>query len=238
MTGFEPLAAAATAGLTALVTDIIKGQGSGVLTRLLNQDIGKGMQQAYFDASKKYIQNYAERHGSLKVLGMREPVSLESVYTTVQVLDCEDRSFASVEDLEKSFREAQERRLRFAKESKQDGLAIANQKQYLMVLGAPGCGKSTFLRKLGLEALKGNRGGFKNHRCIPALLELKRFTEPKVDLKKLIAAEFEICGFPNAARFTQKALEQGRLLILLDGLDEVPAANRDAAIESIQDFVD
>jgi predicted NACHT family NTPase len=39
-------------------------------------------------------------------------------------------------------------------------------------------------------------------------------------------------------RFTQKALEQGKLLILLDGLDEVPAAIRDASVETIQDFVD
>ena len=51
MTGFEPLAAAATAGLTSLVTDIIKGQGSNAITRFFNQDIGKAAQQAYFDAS-------------------------------------------------------------------------------------------------------------------------------------------------------------------------------------------
>lgn len=238
MTGFEPLIAAGTAGLTALVTDIVKGQGSNAITRLLSQDIGKGMQQVYFNASKQYIQNYAERHGSLKVLGMREPVSLESVYTAVQVLDCEDRSFASVEEMEKSFRKAEDQRFWFAKEATKEGLTIANEKQYLMVLGAPGCGKSTFLRKMGLEALKGSRGGFKRHRCIPVLLELKRFTDPKVEIKKLIATEFQVCGFPNSDRFTQKALEQGKLLILLDGLDEVPVANRDAVIETIQDFVD
>ena len=238
MTGFDPLTAAATAGLYPLVIDIIKGQGSNVITRFLNQDIGKAAQQAYFDASKKYVENYAERHCSLKVLGMREPVSLESVYTTVQVLDCEDRGFASVEDLEQAFRETPARRFRFTKDSKKDGLEIAIAKQYLMVLGAPGSGKSTFLRKMGLEALKGKKGGFKKHRCIPVLLELKRFTEAKVDLKKLITTEFQVCGFPNDERFAQKALEQGKLLILLDGLDEVPSVNRDNVIESIQDFVD
>lgn len=238
MTGFEPFAAAATAGLTALVTEIIKGQGTNVLTRLWNWDISKELQQKLFNASSKYIQNYAERHGSLKVLGMREPVSLESVYTTVQVLDRENRSFASVEEMEKWFRKPQAHRLWFAEDSRKEGLAIANEKQYLMVLGAPGCGKSTFLRKMGIEALKGRQGGFKKHHCIPVLLELKRFNEPRVDIKKLIATEFQICGFPNAEPFTRKALEQGKLLILLDGLDEVPTANRDTVIDTIQDFVD
>jgi predicted NACHT family NTPase len=33
-------------------------------------------------------------------------------------------------------------------------------------------------------------------------------------------------------------LEKGKLLILLDGLDEVPTSQIDSAIEKIQDFVD
>lgn len=238
MTGFEPLIAAGTAGLTSLVTDIVKGQGSSVLNRFLSQDIGKVAKQVYFKASKRYIQNYTERHGSLKVLGMREPVSLDAVYTAVQVLDCDDRSFASIEDLERKFRTTQVRRLQLDKGARKEGLTIANSKRFLMVLGAPGCGKSTFLRKIGLEALKGTQGCFLKHPCVPIMLELKRFTDPKADIKKLISTEFQTCGFPNAEQFTHQALEQGRLLILLDGLDEVPVAIRDAVIETIQDFVD
>ena len=53
---------------------------------------------------------------------------------------------------------------------------LANNKQYLMVLGGPGVGKSTFLRKVGLEALKKKEGNFA-HECIPVFIELKRFTE-------------------------------------------------------------
>ena len=53
---------------------------------------------------------------------------------------------------------------------------VANDEQYLMLLGVPGVGKSTFLRKVGLEALKGKDGNFK-HQCIPVFLELKRFNK-------------------------------------------------------------
>ncbi len=144
MIGFEPLAVAATAGLNALVTEIIKGQGSNIITRFLNWDVGQAAQQKYFNASGQYIKNYAEQHGRLKVLGMREPVSLESVYTAVQVLDCENPTFSSIDGLEKAFRETQSRRFQFNEEFKKSGLEIANEKSYLMVLGAPGSGKSTF----------------------------------------------------------------------------------------------
>jgi predicted NACHT family NTPase len=39
------------------------------------------------------------------------------------------------------------RRFNFRDDGKKDGLLLANQEQYLMVLGDPGIGKSTFLRK-------------------------------------------------------------------------------------------
>ena len=106
-----------------------------------------------------------------------------------------------------------------------------------MLLGGPGVGKSTFLRKVGFEALKGKRGHFQ-HKCIPVFLELKRFTEDQIDIEALITKEFEICGYPYPDRMTKTALESGKLLILFDGLDEVPTVNVDNVIRKIGDFVD
>ena len=106
-----------------------------------------------------------------------------------------------------------------------------------MVLGAPGAGKSTFLRKIGLDALKGKAQGYE-HNCIPVFLELKRFTESEIDIKQIIIQEFKTCGFPKAEQIATKALDQGKLLILLDGLDEVPTKNLNVVIDTIQDFVD
>ncbi|MEQ8757880.1 MAG: hypothetical protein RID09_30790 [Coleofasciculus sp. G1-WW12-02] len=65
-----------------------------------------------------------------------------------------------------------------------------------MVLGSPGAGKSTFLRRMGLEALKGKKGQFK-HACIPVLIELKVFNQGDIDIEHKIAEEFRICGFPS-----------------------------------------
>ena len=90
---------------------------------------------------------------------------------------------------------------------------------------------------MGLEALKGKKVGFK-HTCIPVFIELKTFTSCDIDIEKIIAEEFRLCGFPSPDKFTAKALEEGKLLILLDSLDEVPTQNLNEAISRIQNFVD
>jgi hypothetical protein len=237
MTGFEPLLAAAVSGVAVPVFQSLWGSG-GKLLGVFGKTLDENTKQLIFDASKKYGQNYAGRHGILKVLGMREPVKLESVYTAVQFLnDDAIRSFTSIEQLEEVYRQGKGRKFDSQDCQKQPGIEVANKKQYLMVLGGPGAGKSTFLRKMGMEALKGEKGGFK-HNCIPVFIELKRFASSDIDIEKFIIEEFRICGFPDPDKFTAKALEQGKLLILLDGLDEVPSQNLNETISQIQNFVD
>ena len=193
----------------------------------LGQDVKEKLPQLFFTASKKYVKNYNDRHCTLKVLGMAKPVNLEDIYTTLQFLDNQGiGQFVSLDDMQNSFRQNSRRGFRIDEEknSKQPGIKVASNEQFLMVLGAPGSGKSTFLRKIGLEALKGKKKLFK-HNCIPVFIELKRLPKTKIDLTAIITEEFAICGFPYPEDFTQEALEKGKLLILLDGLDEVPTKN-------------
>ena len=194
----------------------------------------------FANSSHQYRKNYRERYGQLKVfcVGMREPIPLDDVYVTVQFLDEQSASrYKSNEDIERAFRERDRSGLVLDPDERKDGTKVANDKQYLMLLGGPGVGKSTFLRKVGLEALKGREGNFA-HKCIPVFLELKRFTADHMDIEALIAKEFEICGYPYPEEWTKGALESGKLLILFDGLDEAPTANVAKVIREIEDFVD
>ena len=157
MTGLEPIIVAAAAGSVAKITTETLAQKGGKLAQFFGKGLGERTKQAIFAASSKYVENYTERHSILKVLGMREPVSLESVYTNVRLLD--ERNvlrFESSAAIEQSFRESQQRKFQFQDQNceKRIGIDLANNKQYLMVLGSPGSGKSTFLRKIGLEARK------------------------------------------------------------------------------------
>ena len=200
------------------------------------------------EAAQAYHSKYLVRHGQVKIMPglMKKPVPLDSIYTSVKFLNGQsDRYFATPDDLERLYRDSGRRKLEVGSGSRFEGMEIARDNQYLMVLGAPGIGKSTFLRKLGLEALKGttfkkdrkDEGNQPLHRkLIPVFIELKTFRDSDIDLENFIAKEFEICGFPNSKSFTSSVLSQGKLLLLLDGLDEVPTRNLNRVIEHIDNF--
>lgn len=153
MTGLESFAAElAVEAAKSLAGIVLKGswQGMGKLGKML--DIKT--QQLVVQASEKYVKKYSERHGMLKVLGMREPVTLESLYTSVQLLHKWDMGrFESIENLEKAYRES--RSFQPQNSIKQDGLKVANETQYLTVNltrtpARPGTPTRAFTRALTL----------------------------------------------------------------------------------------
>jgi hypothetical protein len=222
-------------------------------------------------ACKEYIDSYRHRYGKISVLGMPEPAELENIYTNVQIIEGRNLwKYKSLQDQEQAYRDAAKRRFQSDQCQKQDGISIANKYQYLMVLGQPGAGKSTFLKKIGLAALLGKEDrsrhqlktnlprlkpgvieeqqllagtiepqveGLYLHGLTPVLIELKRCDSEKIDLVEKIQAELETCGFENANVLTQTLLSKGGMLILLDGLDEIPSQHLNRAITQIQDFV-
>lgn len=167
-----------------------------------------------FKASKEYIEKYRSRRGKLRVLKMTNSIDLDDIYINVQFQGKKDERLV--------------------------GFDVAKKEQFLMVLGEPGAGKSTFLRKVGLEILSGKEKIYKSQ-LLPVFLELKKFDDTEIDIYKIqgyIVKELNIFGFLDPQLFAKKALEQGRLLILFDGLDEVPDDFVRNAIYGIRDFVD
>jgi hypothetical protein len=204
----------------------------------------------FFEATQEYKKNYEARHGIIKVLGMSKPVALNSLYTTIQMFPQEIK-FESLERLQERYRQQGSRGLgRFKSEQKnrKKGVEVACQHQYLSVLGHPGSGKTTFLKKLGLEALKGRYWQFSvqtreeeqkwiDRPCLPIFLELKSFNK-KTEILTKLTEELSCCRFPKVEQLVESLLAQGELLILFDGLDEVPSQYKDEVITSLQNFVD
>lgn len=212
-------------GLPEVAPDEAVNHFSQLYIKILGSDLDQKTKKLIYQASKQYILNYQKRYNRLRVLGMSQPVNLDDIYTEVQCLQPDEmRNFESVTALEKNYRHNGSPRLTNEKSARENGITIANQYTHLMILGQPGAGKSTFLRKIGLEALKGKSGQIQRE-IIPVLLELKQFTTNEVNIYNIIEQEFISCQLPLAKEFTNQLLRQGKLLLLLDGLDEVPNKN-------------
>jgi nucleoside-triphosphatase THEP1 len=224
-------------GLPEVAPDEAVNHFAQLYIKILGSDLDQKTKKLIYQASKQYILNYQKRYNRLRVLGMSQPVNLDDIYTEVQCLRPDEiRNFESITALEKKYRHNGSRRLTNEKSARKNGITIANQYTHLMILGQPGAGKSTFLRKIGLEALKGKSGQIQGE-IIPVLLELKQFTTNEVNIYNIIEQEFISCQLPLAKEFTNQLLRRGKLLLLLDGLDEVPNKNFELVIDKIQEFV-
>ncbi|WP_379085541.1 NACHT domain-containing protein [Pedobacter sp. UC225_65] len=190
-------------------------------------------------ALNNYYQSYFRRNGAIKVLGMPEPMPLNQIYTKVKLIpaymDFADQGIHYYED------EFRKKRGDYGRLETLDAFFVANTYDKLNVLGAPGSGKSTLLKKIGLSILVDDEKIDSSryvHDCIPVFIELKKFRDGNINLKKHIQDEFEIAEFPQSNDFVNNALKKGKLLLLLDGLDEVPGGNLENVIEQIKDFTD
>jgi MoxR-like ATPase len=120
-----------------------------------------------------------------------------------------------------------------------DAFGAIAQHRRLMITGIPGSGKTMLLRHIAFSYGKGRLPGLEN-RPVPILLELHRLSDPELTEEKLIAAiveAFKRNRFPKAERFVQESLKQGKLMLLLDGLDEVNSGIRPVLVQHIGDLL-
>ncbi|NEQ42240.1 MAG: NACHT domain-containing protein [Leptolyngbya sp. SIOISBB] len=184
------------------------------------------IEQVRSRASEKVLRNF----GKIQLLNRRQ-VDVDQLYVDVYVLEVQDYR-ANIPGLLKgqNVRE-QFDRLGLAKRGERlKGLQVAESEDYprLMVLGKPGSGKSTFLRHLAVGCAKGD---FLED-YIPYLLELRDVDEPGFSLFRHIHEELEL----DEEEQTKQLLRQGKVLVLLDGLDEVSSALQQRLQDELRRF--
>ncbi|TVQ46103.1 MAG: NACHT domain-containing protein [Gloeocapsa sp. DLM2.Bin57] len=176
--------------------------------------------------------------GTLQLLDINYPVGIENIYIDVNFLEeissQEIFSFKTLSKLPPS-------------ELDRFGLGDVSQKQIpgveavesllkVRVLGKAGCGKTTFLQHLAIQC---NQGDFASNR-VPIFITLRDFAEESrqiqnYSLLSYINAEFVTSGITNPS-LLETLLSQGRVLLLLDGLDEVLEIDRKAVLKEIRRF--
>lgn len=184
--------------------------------------------------------------GTIRVLGMSQPIALETIFTRVYILT----TLRFRQDLEPSnlvdsvSQNLRDRLHNVVISPSKPGLEAVKNHQKLIVLGKPGAGKTTFLKYLAMKCIEeGNNEQTQKtnylRQFVPLFISLKDFTRDFaeassiVDLLSYIVDRFEL----NCTEI-ELILRQGRALVLLDGLDEIRERERSQIIRQVERFLE
>jgi adenylate kinase family enzyme len=176
-----------------------------------------------------YLDCVANLCSTTRVFGQAQPISLDDIYTAVQVLKSPQalRRF-SIDQL-------RDDREMLQPHDRVSALALvqASRRRRFLILGKPGAGKTTYLRYLARQAALGKLNK------IPIFVTLRDWAATDKDLLSYIIDQFELCHFDNARAYVNHLLEDtDKALVLLDGLDEIRQVGdlRAKAIGEIRNF--
>ncbi len=105
----------------------------------------------------------------------------------------------------------------------------------LPILGEPGSGKTTTLLQLARDLMVEVDEAFTHP--VPVIFNLITWTNQQQPIDKWLIAELNSPKYGLPPNDGRRYLEEGRILPLLDGLDEVKLENRASCIEKINWFV-
>jgi predicted NACHT family NTPase len=176
--------------------------------------------------------------GVLQLLDISHPVAIDDIYIDVNILE---------EIASQQWLEITELQNLDPKEFNRIGLGEVDQKQIpgikavetyskLRVLGKPGVGKTTFLQYLAIQC---NQGAFAAN-LFPIFIPLRNFAEKskfsnEFSLLKYIRQDLLTSGISDPS-VIETLLNAGRVLILLDGMDEILNQESNAVLSEIRRF--
>ncbi|GAB4226328.1 MAG: hypothetical protein Kow00121_54510 [Elainellaceae cyanobacterium] len=175
--------------------------------------------------------------GILQLLNISHPVSLDDIYVDVHLLEeISSQQWFEVADLQ-NLKPTEFDRLGLGTQQSQiAGTQAVETYLKLRVIGKPGAGKTTFLKHLAIQC---DRGEWAANQ-VPIFIQLRDFAEEsrdsgKFSLTNYIHQVLITAGVSNP--FVLKTLlQEGRILLLLDGMDEVLNQDSTAVLKEIRKF--
>ncbi|MEA5592849.1 NACHT domain-containing NTPase [Rivularia sp. UHCC 0363] len=173
--------------------------------------------------------------GILQLLDTNRPVGIENIYVDVNILqEIVSQQWLNISDFKNHHLKKFDRFGDFRSEQHISGMKAVETHSKLRILGKPGSGKTTFLQHLAIQS---NQGNFASDR-VPMFITLRDFAD---DSQK--TGELSLFNYISSELFAgdsehslSEILREGRMLLLLDGLDEVLHRDNTAILKEIRRF--
>ncbi|MBN3938557.1 NACHT domain-containing NTPase [Nostoc sp. NMS9] len=178
--------------------------------------------------------------GILQLLDISRPVAINDIYIDVNILEeIASQQWLEITELQNLDREEFDRfGLGEIDQRQIPGIQAVETHSKLRVLGKPGVGKTTFLQHLAIQC---NQEAFAP-KHVPIFITLRNFAEEskvsnEFSLLKYIHQEFLTSGISDPS-VIETLLNAGRVLLLLDGMDEVLNQQSNAVLSEIRRFLE
>ncbi|MBD2213721.1 NACHT domain-containing NTPase [Nostoc linckia FACHB-104] len=176
--------------------------------------------------------------GILQLLDISHPVGIDDIYIDVNILEeIPSLQLFEISNLQNLNPEEFDRiGLGEVCQKQISGIQAVETYSKLRVLGKPGVGKTTFLQHLAIQC---NNGAFAANQ-VPIFITLRNFAEEcrrngEFSLLNYIRQEFLRSGISDPS-VIETLLLAGRVLLLLDGMDEVLNQQSNAVLGEIRIF--
>lgn len=180
--------------------------------------------------------------GTMRMLSVSQSVPVDKIYIDLNVLEqlsCSSYFSDWRQKYDPNNRESFDRFGLSLVQKRVEALSAIKDYPKLMVLGKPGAGKTTLLKSLAVECVQPETELFAD--LVPLFVTLRDFAKKASETQSwklldyltwLLAEQWKGCDRASA----EQILMQGRSLVLLDGLDEVPPDDLERLLDAVREF--